>query len=401
MAMTIKSSPATDAAGHNDMIYVIDSTNKAQSNYQYILKIYVGATLVGTMKNRPNPAFSNYGVFNISSIIQNYLSSDYFKPSATQEDVAPKVMYQVKLSESYGTTTNNDVVTDSVRYAWNAALPYLESVQVTNYASFVQKFITERPNEFLEVDTNEDHYVCAFGAGYDAVYVKYYANKNASGLPASTAYYNVTASTNVSAFVQFSGNTMINVGTKRFNPGSNQSYTVSLASGFNGLASSITSIGNPLRFNVTACHPYEPVVLHFMNRLGGYETVHFRLKSRKRVTTERKKTGQLGYKITSAGAVGYKDSRNVVYDTSRVYSSTYGYQMTLNSAPLTDAQFIWLEDLITSPVVFVEQYVSNGTLYVPVSLITTEYEFRKRINDKVSIMTIDIEFSEPNATQLR
>jgi hypothetical protein len=401
MAMTIKSNPATDAAGHNDMIYVIDSTNKAQSNYQYILTIRIGGVVIATLKNRPNPAFSNYGVFNISSVIQNYLNSDYFKPSATQEDVAPKVMYQVRLSESYGSTTNTDVVTDAYRYAWNAALPYLDSVQVTNYATFVQKFITERPNEFIEVDTNEDHYVCAFGAGYEAVHVKYYANKNASGLPSSTAYYNVTASTNVSAFVQFSGNTIINVGTKRFNPGSNQSYTVSLASGFNGLASSITSIGNPLRFNVTACHPYEPVVLHFMNRLGGYETMHFRLKSRKRLNTERKKTGRLGYQVTSAGGIGYKDSRNVIYDTERVYAATYRYQLALNSAALTDAQFEWLEDLITSPVVYVEQYVQSGTLYVPVQLTTDEYEFRKRINDKVSIMSINIQFSEPNASQLR
>jgi hypothetical protein len=84
-----------------------------------------------------------------------------------------------------------------------------------------------------------------------------------------------------------------------------------------------------------------------------------------------------------------------------VYAATYRYQLALNSAALTDAQFQWLEDLITSPVVYVEQYVQGSTLYVPVQLTTDEYEFRKRINDKVSIMSINIQFSEPNASQLR
>jgi len=61
----------------------------------------------------------------------------------------------------------------------------------------------------------------------------------------------------------------------------------------------------------------------------------------------------------------------------------------LNSDWLTDAEFQWLEELITSPTVY---SIESGVL-IPIEINTNTYEVRKSVNDGASQLVIDIEYS--------
>ena len=63
--------------------------------------------------------------------------------------------------------------------------------------------------------------------------------------------------------------------------------------------------------------------------------------------------------------------------------------LQLNSDWLTDAEFQWLEELITSPTVY---SIESGVL-IPIEINTNTYEVRKSVNDGASQLVIDIEYS--------
>ena len=366
MAMTIIGSPATLAAAHNDMMYVVDSTNKAQANFKYILDVYIGSTKVGTLKNRPNPAYQNYGVFNINKILQAYLTSRYFIPAGLTASVITghKVSYVVKLSESYGSTTNIDVVTDSTRVAHNAAAAFLDHVAGVTYTD---KFLTNRPrNVAIPIDLYENFYLTV--------------------MPATATSITLTSPSAPTATITLSGDSIVNM--KPYLYGITGDFTATLKYGGTTL--------DTLNFTYGVCTPYDNIPLHFLNRRGGYETIYFRLVSKKSIKIDKKMLQEQGY-VVGVGGLSYKDANNVLYDTQRPYAATYKEQMNLTCEAMGDEENEWVEELLTSTSVLTEV----GNMYVPVMVKEDSYEAKKRFTDGVTNVAISIEFGQMNNSQYR
>ena len=166
MAMTLKSNPNTHAAAHNDLIFVVDSTNKANTNYKYICDVYIFGVRVARLKNNPNPNFSDYGVFNVNKVVQSYLSSNYFTAPAQKATISMYIPYVIKFSERYESggveVTNNDVIVDSTRSAWNIVFGYIENESALSILSGKYAFATDRSrSQFFSIKPTDNYFICA------------------------------------------------------------------------------------------------------------------------------------------------------------------------------------------------------------------------------------------------
>lgn len=151
------------------------------------------------------------------------------------------------------------------------------------------------------------------------------------------------------------------------------------------------------RFDIYCETKYTPYTIHFLNKLGGFESFDFRKVSRKTLTIDKKTFQQQPYRMDSSGAVSLRTSNGVMNDTDTTYAVSFKEKMKLFADVTTDAQYKWLSELVTSPIVYFDD---SGTL-VPVTISNTDYEFKKVINDKITSLSIDIEFGKSQNTQFR
>lgn len=151
------------------------------------------------------------------------------------------------------------------------------------------------------------------------------------------------------------------------------------------------------RFDIYCETKYTPYTIHFLNKLGGFESFDFRKVSRKTLGVEKKTYQQQPYRMDSSGAVSLRTSNGVMNDTDTTYAVSFKEKLKLFADITTDLQYQWLSELVTSPIVYFDD---NGVL-VPVTITNTDYEFKKVINDKITSLSIDIEFGKALNTQYR
>ena len=152
------------------------------------------------------------------------------------------------------------------------------------------------------------------------------------------------------------------------------------------------------------CTKNNPVMIHFLNSLGGFESFLFSGVNRVNTSIERQSINKLGLitTLTSSGS-----SRDVSID--RVYNSTLGevktnysntmsHKVKLVSDYVTETDFLWLRELLASPQVFAQ--IDNNALIIPVTVETSDWAEKKRGADKMFNLEIDILLGT-QTTQLR
>lgn len=410
--MTLKSSPAKIGTAHNDLIFVVDSTNKNEVNYKYYCDVWINGVRIARLKNNPNPNFNSYGIFNVNKIIQSYITSDYFTATDIVAFINPYIVYQIRFSERYeigGTeTTNDDVIIAPSKYAYNTGYNYTEAEIFNEDAAANQnilhrQFITNRSGQ-ISVPSLRDFYITGHTAFPDisvitfALKVTTYTGLNQTGTSSLTTF--PASITKANDFIaNFGTQGLTNAGISLTGI---QSYKLELIQD-----GSITV--DTLFFNIDLCEPkYEVLHFVFMNRIGGYESVYFTKASRKTVEVERKIMQNIGtvYNNTTF-KVDKKDSNNTFYEAHKVFGTKYNDKLKVNSDWLTDDQYVWLTDLITSPVIYLEQTipanigVTQTKAYIPVRLINKDYEVKKKVNEKLTQVELEFEVGFNNYSQIR
>ncbi len=151
------------------------------------------------------------------------------------------------------------------------------------------------------------------------------------------------------------------------------------------------------QFNLVCEPKYTRYTLHFLNKFGGFESFDFRKVSRKGLNIEKSDFGKLPYTVDSNGAISYVNSNNVYNETRSTYASLFSERLTLNTDILTDQEYTWLADLVLSPLVYIEL---EGYL-VGATIRSNNYDFRKVVNDRLTNLTIDLEFGDQYSAQFR
>jgi len=78
MAITINTEPNDVSPVYSDISYVVTSTNYAQANFKFIAVIKnASGTTIAKLKAPIFHGTTDKGVFNISRILQNYVTYDF------------------------------------------------------------------------------------------------------------------------------------------------------------------------------------------------------------------------------------------------------------------------------------------------------------------------------------
>jgi hypothetical protein len=108
MAITILANPKDFAPVYNKMEYLISSTNTAQTNFAYLVDIYINGSGTKTVRLRiPVRPSDSYGKVDIHRVLESALTSDVGNPlgiAGTYEAPNSSLTYIVKFGEEYGAT---------------------------------------------------------------------------------------------------------------------------------------------------------------------------------------------------------------------------------------------------------------------------------------------------------
>ena len=324
MAITLESAPEALASIHDDLWHVASSTNSGVSGFKYVFDVYIASTLVARVKLVPEPG-SSYGVFNAGNIVRAYMAS-YFKPVAltsTQtvfnydgDDIY--VSYELKVGEDYGGTTYTNLATATYT-AYNFVNPFYRDWSTGYLTNYNNKFLTTRDKTNLQVRTDE------------RLYIGYFLQSPPAGITVSVSVDGgapVTGASNTSS--KF---TLLDISPAAVNAylggnyvtASTVKYTVSVSSG-----DSVTVY--------LACAPYERKTLHFLNHLGGYDTMTFRAVNRESYNVEREIYRQRDWSLVS-NAMQRADTYNVMAGSVTNYMSKRSIKMALKSEWLNETDY--------------------------------------------------------------
>ena len=125
MAITIKVEPQTITPAYNEVMIVLDSDNKSEPKFQYIVNVNVEGVFSSRLKVQSNP--QGYGVVNISKHLESYVSDNIniSDKELFKEITHSYIKYDISLSEEYVLTSSFISVTDNAGFCqYNFAAPH-------------------------------------------------------------------------------------------------------------------------------------------------------------------------------------------------------------------------------------------------------------------------------------
>jgi len=425
MAITKEQQPAKISLSNAPLIFVTSSTSAGQTRFRYLYDIKMDIdgvrTRVARIRQVKNP--NDYGIIDVSRIAESYLTPTYV---ASQDDTVPihfingsrsaaasknsgtcKIV-EVEYGESYASgsvdpddyanLTNHEIycLYGSAQFEDGRDWPFDDYVMNDSSA----KFLTDMPRtRTLHADTSQAQYGDWMTLGF--------LNPSTTGAVGSAAYLRVKGfsggvlnnNTNESVFalsvaedqfMQFVGVGPMNLeenGTLDFTD--TDYYTVNLEN----------ASGNPVSETFTfyvkdkTCK-YPIYQIAFLNRYGAWDYMTFEKRSSRRVNVDRQQyTKNFGTWTTPNGSWSY----NGWEGGKRNFNVKAQEILTLNSNWISEAEAVWLEQLITTPEAYIIDLDLDGTVDAssvrPIIIRTSNYEIKTSVNDKVFNLEIEVEYA--------
>ena len=180
------------------------------------------------------------------------------------------------------------------------------------------------------------------------------------------------------------------------------------------LAFSGSNIDNVPNYTIeiqTNCTKNNPVMVHFLNSLGGFESFLFSGVNRVNTNIERQSINKNGLITQITNLVSppplplpYSDVaiarqiNNTLGESKINYSNTMIHKIKLISDYVSETDFLWLRELLASPQVYAQ--IDNNAIMIPVTVETNDWAEKKRGADKMFNLEIDILLGT-QTTQLR
>lgn len=398
MALSLLYNPGTYFSAHGDLIFTLLEDTKpfastTYPDYKYVCDIYIAGVQIARLKAFPRPD-DKIGVFNIGNVIRNYLAVN-FAPAAANlraQKVGVNNFYVnviCRFGEEYGNVTYTNIIIDSQRTYFGHYNGRLIG-QSTILGNYLDKAMSRRPYA-TPVYRGANFCFIPFLPTDDTTINLVIKSYNGEGLIATTTQPFTPTATSTNEQQLF------NVSPAAINaavPGFINSFVTYYTIQFSTTNITVDSI---YRFNLVCEAKYEVFTIHFLNRFGGFESRDFTKVSRRKIDIEKKSYGSSAYAITSLGQPEYYNSTKVYKETESVYAGTWTEKMVLNTDILKDDEYEWLEDLVLSPLAYVE----IESYFYPLKLTDTNYEPKTVINDDLTNLTINIEYGDRFNTQYR
>lgn len=380
MAITILSSPGPMAA-YNQIPYTVSSNMTSQPNFNYIIDVNeIGGTNnpFARLKYPTQPSSSQL-TFDVGNVLKNYVSFDFGNALAARiaANTKSRINYYVEFRELYdvsGVPTLSGVLASSptspnssnFKLATNAIFDF-EDYSPTAYIDcnvsgfgFLNADLIEP--EKIELSQNRiltffdpnrvvtDIAISADGISPISVAVSLTANEYLFNINAGKYLFDltggITSPNNIVVRLLASG---VTLATKRFSVGDN-------------------------------CSQYPTVRLHWLNKLGGFEAFNFTKNTINAMDIERKQ-------FKAPLQIGYSQSDRLKTN----YNTTINDKITINSDWISEEQSLLLEQLATSPIIYLER---SATDFVAVNILNSFYEVKNYLTDrKLFNVTFEIEYS--------
>jgi hypothetical protein len=384
MAITINSNPTGGQSVQDNMWHVVSSDRSGTTDFRYVFDVWINGTQKVRVKQYPDPT-TGKGYFDAGPIVRNSMTYEWFEPINSSAYVAQPdmsgqigIIYQLRVGEDYtGLTTTNMASGEVSGYNWAPPLFKRRSVGLSTK---LNNWLTNRP-------------LIAYTKLGENLFIPFYCSPGTSlNLKVNTFLQDGTQDNSVSGstVVCTNGFVQMNIGTTAI---------------FNSLAMTIDEriryydvwFNNLTKIRVyTTCNPkYTPVLVHFLNRWGMWDTQRFDLVSKLTMDVDRKQFQKREYKFGST--VDYYSSSNRYYEGKINHSNVGNWTYKLTADAMTDDEYTWMADLITSPQILMEL---DGFFY-PVCVKSTNYEYSKFENNKLKALELEFEMNQPRRTQLR
>ena len=408
MAITIQSSPAPYSSMHDDLWFVSSSTNVGLTAFKFVYDVYVNGSQVSRTKVYPSPsAEGSYGVFNASPMVRSFVTN-YFEPSGSSILVASndkiKVNSQIRVGEEYvsgGNLITIPNVASGALASYNYYPPLFADILfvnnntplvLSNYydnlllENFTDDWITERDNEKITIEYGDNFYATYFKitAG---TYNAFIDVINESGAVVDT----------VSGGISFSGEmNLFNCQAGHINTFAGRTLITEATYGYNVYLKRGVAVSRKLQF-IQKCYPkYKQYNLHFLNRLGGWDTMKFALVNRRSTELQRASYRRNDWQL-SGNTMSNIDSYNKYNETTLNYAIQHKDKFHLISDWVSQQDYEWLGQLFASTIVYMEV---QGA-YFPVTISSTNYEYKLETSDKLFNFEIDIEVGKYLTSQFR
>lgn len=394
MAITINSTPNNYQSVHEDLWFVVSSTNTGQTNFKYVFDVLINSTLVARIKSYPQPTTTK-GLFNASTIVRNYWSS-YFKPdnpatlfSYVGSDI--RIPFTIQFGEEYGGTLYTNLTNGNYQ-CFNYYPNILDGLGAYNgtwYDDYKAMLITKRDQ--LNLVTRRSDGRCFVSLLNSAI------NTSANWKFEITRYNSGVATTNTSGGnVAVLDYAMLDVSPSAINTYLGTSFITSATDYYLLDSYEDNAAQWSMRVNILCEPKFDAIPVHFLNSLGGYDTINFSLVNRETRNMERKSYEEIEWQYGS-NSMDRVNGDNVFYGGSKVFttSQTITYRLTSDWLNLTD--YNWIRDLIASP----EVYMEDGGYYIPVKVNSNTWTEKKRYADKMYNLELDIEFGSKAYSQFR
>ncbi len=395
MAITIENEPGDITPVYSDITYTLSSTNSGQTNFKFVAVVKNAAGTILAKLKAPVYTGTSYGVFNLSRILQNYVTFDFNQATTIPAKCSNSFLaYSVEFGEEYGGTEYLNLTSDTGKYTWNGLFSKWESEAVSDYEIAIpssRKFLTTvRSRRVTRAQYDYLYFLRGAATGVDEVEVKAYDAAGNATTSVIDQTFNTTAkdeyllrmAAGVVNLNQISAASLISGTAGSVVPVGTVYYTIQLKQ----------SIGNDpcseaYRFDVIEeCSKYTPRVLYFLNRLGGFETLRCGMLNRDTYEVQRKQLKRNTYEFT-----GTQYGRDTAAHGIASYSTTKTRKVILNTDFLNATEWQWVDDLLSSPIVYLD-----GT--IPVNITNTSMEVFD-LNDGPQQLRIEVEYTEPEILQ--
>jgi hypothetical protein len=419
MAIVLSQDVPSIAPVYNEMYITVNESNPVillQDNYKFIAEVYVA--LSGDpirFDFFPNVDAPSYGHVDIHRVLESYVNSflgeNLISTAAFGTTDGSLNYYRVEYGYSY--IDNFGVyqeflnqVTGPTNYFWEGVFDrhdFIDEInEATPYNDWFCNLLNGTNANFLTYNKNNKVFLGDYGTHQiltdtpaDVDYMEVLTYDSSGALLGTFQIANLTPTAR--NLTLRSAPASLNAYTGAFIAGAQPIITSSVATYtiqiFEGAGVPVSEVIN---FELQEECRYEPVRLHFQNKLGAFDSFNFTKASKKTTDIKRK-----GYKKTgrnaTAGSVDYthNDATNVTYFTQS--NDTF----KINSDWLTEAEHVWLLELLTSNEIYWESADKKGdVIFLPVKEIKQKTYQEKTDNiDKLYNLSIDIVMSADNYRQ--
>jgi hypothetical protein len=392
MAYTFTQTPPSLSLAESPIVFtVLDTTNVAKDQYQYVLKLkywtgsYAQEPTAFNYVLQKYPNASARGIFDVSKILGSLFVG-------AEQDYHQMYNFKVYGNYVYYTASTGAYVTSSTDTT-SSVFQTIDGYQLFNSSSYIGEPAQSESAIWpimSSAPTTQSSYICSYCGGtgnYGLMSVLNFYNSS-DGVTYTAVDFdgttrtqndswvstNVTGSTTGSVTQVASGINVLNLLYPNFITANTSYYTVQIKN--NGTPIPSASV----RFNVVDECKYTPVLIKFKNQFGQFDYMTFpKSNTTDFNVSENVYQPQIGtWESTALNIANYSTLRKRYYvDTEE--------NLEVNTTFIPEYWNEWIKQLLVSDEVY---WVPNNTTIIPLIIKTKSLTFKTQVNDKLINYTI-------------